>query len=100
MLDIKPRYLKMLHEIFQQYAPDMQVLAYGSRVSGKAHAGSDLDLVVRNPQNLAAPQENFFELREAISDSNIPILVEILDWARIPDDFRKEIECANIIIWP
>ena len=31
-------------------------------------------------------------LREAFSDSNIPVFVEAHDWARLPDSFHREIE--------
>jgi predicted nucleotidyltransferase len=60
-------------------------------VNGTAHEGSDLDLVVRNPADLSHPQPDMSELREAFSESNLPILVDLLDWARIPESFRQEI---------
>lgn len=60
-------------------------------MNGTAHEGSDLDLVVRNPADLSHPQPDMSELREAFSESNLPILVDLLDWARIPESFRQEI---------
>ena len=45
--------------IIKQWSPEVEVWAYGSRVAGVSHEGSDLDLVVRNPFNLEAPIENF-----------------------------------------
>ena len=33
--------------------------------------------------------ENF---RQAVNDSNIPILVDARDWARLPKSFHTEIE--------
>jgi hypothetical protein len=39
------------------------------------------------------------EVRDAFSESNLPILVDILDWARIPDSFREEIERVGVVVF-
>ena len=101
MIDLKPEFLTMVQGILDQYlSSDMQVWAYGSRVNDQAHSGSDLDLVVINLHNPAKVQENLFDLREAFCESNLPILVDVMDWARIPVSFQKEIEQNYRIIWP
>ena len=46
---------------------------------------------LENSLTLSRPQANLSELREALSESNLPILVDLLDWARIPESFRREI---------
>jgi predicted nucleotidyltransferase len=88
----------MLLDILAQYAPDEEVWAYGSRVSGHAHEGSDLDLVIRHPAQLSRPQNNLPRLRAAFIESNLPMLVDILDWARIPEPFRREIQRHPVAI--
>jgi predicted nucleotidyltransferase len=67
------------------------VWAYGSRVNGDAHNGSDLDLVVRSKNLTPLPLDSFVELSEKIKYSNIPILVELRDWAMLPESFHKNI---------
>ncbi|QXE89585.1 nucleotidyltransferase family protein [Geomonas subterranea] len=96
-LDLRPEWLEMVRQLLAVHLPDAEVLAYGSRVQGTSHDGSDLDLVARNVADLSVPQPNLFELKEALSDSNIPILVDILDWARIPESFRGEIERGGTV---
>lgn len=91
MLDLRPEWLEALRQILAIHLPDAEVWAYGSRVQGTSHDGSDLDLVVRNPSDLTKPQHDLFLLKDALSESNIPILVDVLDWALIPDVFRQEI---------
>jgi len=91
MLDLRPEWLETVRRLIAAHIPDAEVLAYGSRVQGTCHEGSDLDLVVRNPSDPSKPQTNLSELREALSESNLPILVDLLDWARIPESFRQEI---------
>jgi len=97
-LDLPPAYRQMLIEVLATHAPDAEVWAYGSRVNGQAHDGSDLDLVVRNPDRLDQPQRRLYLLRDALTESALPILVEILDWARIPADMRREIERQHVVI--
>ena len=98
-LDLRPEWLAMVHHILATYLPEAEVLAHGSRVTGRAHEGSDLDLVVRNPHNLVIPAHNLGEVRDAFSESNLPILGDILEWARIPDNFREEIERVGVVVF-
>jgi len=91
MLDLRPEWLETVRRLIAAHIPEAEVWAYGSRVQGASHDGSDLDLVVRNLSDPSQPQSNLSELRDAFSESNLPILVDLLDWARIPDSFRQEI---------
>jgi predicted nucleotidyltransferase len=97
-LDISPACLATIRELLASYAPESEVWAYGSRVLGEAHAGSDLDLVLRSPGDLAAPQKNVSVLTAALRESDLPILVDVLDWARLPENFRREIERAHVVV--
>ena len=97
-LDLQSSYLRMLLDLLARHTPDAEVWAYGSRVTGDAHESSDLDLVVRNPGQLNQAQKNVSRLRDALIESNLPILVEVLDWARIPEPFRREIERRHVVV--
>ena len=44
-------------------------------------------------------QRDLWELREDFSESEIPILVDVFDWARIPEEFRSEIARSHVVIW-
>ncbi|MBF0553815.1 MAG: nucleotidyltransferase domain-containing protein [Nitrospirae bacterium] len=91
-IDLRPEWVETIERLIAGHLPDAEVMAYGSRISGLAHEGSDLDIVVRNPSAPDKPFDNLPALREAISDSDLPILVDVLDWSKIPDGFRAEIE--------
>jgi DNA polymerase sigma len=99
-LDLQPRHLRVLLDLLRQYTPEAEVWAYGSRVNQTAHETSDLDLVIRHPRRLDLPLKNLHRLREALSESNLPILVEVLDWARIPENFRREIQRQPVVALP
>lgn len=80
-----------LRAIFDTADTSIEVWAYGSRVDGTAHSGSDLDLVVRSQDLSKLPMDTYVSLCEKIRDSNIPILVELRDWATLPNSFHKNI---------
>lgn len=92
MLDLRQKDIEIILRLLAQYVPDTEVWSYGSRVMGRSHPASDLDLVLRNPANLSVPQTGLTQLREALAESDLPILVDVVDWARIPEAFRSEIE--------
>ena len=96
-LDLQPQHLRLLLDLLNETVPDAEVWAYGSRVNHASHETSDLDLVIRNPQQLDAPFKNLHQLRDALTESNLPILVEVHDWARLPETFRHEIERQSVV---
>ncbi|NIJ53827.1 nucleotidyltransferase domain-containing protein [Dyadobacter arcticus] len=81
-----------LSEIFSSANAPIEVWAYGSRVNGTAHDGSDLDLVVRTTYLMPLSLDILTDLTDKIRQSNIPILVELRDWTRLPLGFHQNIE--------
>lgn len=71
-LHLPERYLHMVQAILQAYLPDAE--AWGSRVNGDYYEASDLDLVVRQPEDLSRRQSNLGEVIDAFSESNLPII--------------------------
>ncbi len=97
-LHLKQEYIDELQHILNAYVKDSTVWAYGSRVNGDSHEGSDLDLVLINSQDNSIRQPAIWDLKEALSESNLPFLVDVLDWATIPESFREEIKQCYIKI--
>ncbi len=81
-----------LKAIFASSDACFEVWAYGSRVTGEAHEGSDLDLVIRSANREKIPIDMYLDLKDKIQNSNIPIVVELFDWARLPSGFHPNIE--------
>ena len=96
-LSLPPRYRRMVDALLREHVPDADVWAYGSRVNGQSHEGSDLDLVVRGP-GLEPLGVEFIDLVEALQESNIPVLVQAHDWARLPESFHREIERDYVVV--
>jgi predicted nucleotidyltransferase len=89
---IREKDRQCLLQIFETITEPVEVFAYGSRVTGNAHAGSDLDLVIRRYDKQPVSSSIYSILIEKIKDSNIPILVELRDWALLPENFHRQIE--------
>lgn len=89
-----------MEEILREHLPEVEVWAYGSRVSGESHRGSDLDLVLRGPGLEKIPPANLLDVEEALRESTIPFLVEARDWARLPESFHREIGRDYVVIVP
>ncbi len=87
-LNIKPEHLKMLKDIFQQYCPNAEIWVYGSRIKNQSHDGSDIDMVVKDFNDST---KNIAELKQLLNDSNIPFLMDIQEFDKLPDYFQKEI---------
>ena len=97
-LNLSLIYLAQVKEILNQNAHGFEVWAYGSRVDGRSHDASDLDLVLRNPADLHQPIENLSQLKQSFIDSNLPFLVDVMDWACLPVSYREEIKKRHIIV--
>ena len=96
-LDLPNSYREVVETLLRKHMPEAEVWAYGSRVNGMSHPGSDLDLVLRSP-TLEQLGDGFHDLVEAFQESNIPILIQAHDWARLPEHFHREIERDYVVV--
>ncbi len=80
-----------LLQLLADKLPTVTAWAFGSRVNGEVHDTSDLDVALRSTDLSLIPIHDLENFREALRESNIPILVEAHDWARLPPSFHAEI---------
>ncbi len=97
-LNLPASWRKMLEALLRTHVPQAEVWAYGSRVTGGAHEASDLDIVLRNPVDSAQPLKAAAALRQALSGSMLPIMVDVHDWANLPGYFRDEISRGYVVL--
>ena len=97
-LDLPRRYRDQIEALLHEHVPGVAVWAYGSRVNSQSHEASDLDLVLRGPDLKRIPSDQLADLNAALEDSNVPIIVQIHDWARLPESFHREIEQAYVVM--
>ncbi|MGD9637743.1 MAG: nucleotidyltransferase family protein [Alphaproteobacteria bacterium] len=87
-LFIKPEHLEQIKGIIKELYPKAIVWAYGSRINGSAHEGSDLDLAIKS---FGTEKGSSFDLKEALVESNIPFLIDVLVFDELPKSFQAEI---------
>jgi len=97
-LRLPAKHRRVLEALLRTHLPDVEVWAYGSRVNGRSHDGSDLDLVLRGPDLKEIPAHQLGDFEDAVRESNIPFLVEAHDWARLPERFHREIEREQVVL--
>jgi predicted nucleotidyltransferase len=83
----------------ESFSVPVTVWAYGSRVNGMAHEMSDLDLVVLSQDEQPLDLSELAAFKEKLTQSNIPILVQVLDWNRMPERFRAQILKQHEVFW-
>ena len=89
MIDLSPEHLEIVKRLLKSRAGGREVWVYGSRVKGNARKYSDLDLVIKGNQRIQ--QNVLLGLKEAFEESDLPFCVDVLDWNRISDEFKKRI---------
>ena len=97
-LDLQPKHIEIVREILARRVPDIEVRAFGSRVKGRARKYSDLDLVLMGAEPI--PWKTMSGLREDFEESDLPICVDIADWAALSDTFRQIINERYEIVVP
>jgi len=90
MINLEPDYLILVQNILKSVVPDCKVMVFGSRTNAKSKKFSDIDLAIIGKERL--PLSVLIRLKEAFSESDLPYMVDILDWNLVSPEFRKTIE--------
>ena len=89
-LQLDPHYLSIVKDIVKTNIPDHAVFVFGSRAKGTAKPHSDLDLCLSGKEKITLSQ--FIILKEAFSESDLPMRVDIVDAQSISPQFKRLIE--------
>ena len=95
MIDLSPRLMGMVISVLDDQAPDGEVWAFGSRVSGGAKKFSDLDLAVNCTSGLSLSQLG--NLQEAFAESDLPIKVDVVDLDRVTPEFVEMVRTNGVL---
>ena len=88
MIVLEVEYLNQVRNILRDWVPHCEVWAFGSRVHQRGlKPFSDLDLVFITEQ----PLDEVYcgKIKEAFSESDLPIRIDIADWSLLSDSFRE-----------
>lgn len=95
-IDLSSHDWEEVRRILMTLVPEQEVWAFGSRAKGTAKAYSDLDLAIISEQPL--PVATMADLRESFDESDLTIKVDVVDWARTSDLFRKIIQENRVVV--
>ena len=94
-IQMTDRQREMLLGFLRRFIPGAAVWAYGSRVRHTARPHSDLDLVVFTS---SAQRRSVVELKEALSESNLPFVVDLHVWDEVPERFHEIIRKEYVVL--
>jgi predicted nucleotidyltransferase len=94
MIDLEEKHLQEVLRILEEQAPDCEARVFGSRATGTAERFSDLDLLLIGREKL--DWRKIERLKDAFSESNLPMRVDVLDRNAIKGKFRKKVESEAV----
>lgn len=71
-----------------------EVLLFGSRVTGKQQAFSDLDICLKDKQEI--PLSYISQLKTKFNESNFPFLVDIIDYQTVSSAFKEIVDKTSV----
>lgn len=89
MIDLPEADLTTVRNLLAQHLPGCSAYVFGSRVRGTARRYSDLDLALESEAPI--PENQLEALREAFSESDLPILADLVDLRTVSASFRTRI---------
>jgi hypothetical protein len=95
-INLPNEWLQEIKAILARYLPEAQAWMFGSRVSGKAKQWSDCDIALLSATPLNWQQLE--QLKDAFSESNLPIIVDLSDWSKLPPFLQEKIEQQHVQI--
>ena len=99
-IHLTPEQLGIVLGILEEFVPNHEVWAFGSRVQSpdRLKKYSDLDIAVLSEKPL--PMDTLAAIKDAFSESDLPWRVDVIDWAATADSFRKIIEQEYVVLKP
>ena len=88
-IDVAATDLRTVVEILREHLPTRKIVAFGSRVTGRAKRFSDLDLAILGDDPV--PSSVLAALADEFDESTLPFKVDLVDWATTADSFRNVI---------
>ena len=86
MIQIEKQDFQTLKQILDKYPHNFY--AYGSRVKGNARQFSDLDLCYQEE----IPLETVCQIKEELEESNLPFIIELVNWKHMRPSFQENIK--------
>ena len=88
-------YKKEILETIHKFLPTVRIYLFGSRARKTQKEGSDIDLALDIGSSIEL--STILTIKEALSETTIPVFIDIVDIHAIPDYLKQEILKEGII---
>ena len=95
-IDLSQRDWEIVRDILAHHVPQYEVWAFGSRTKRTAKEYSDLDLAIITDQPLSLSLSA--DIANAFEESDLPIKVDVVDWATASEIFQQIIEKNKVVV--
>ena len=96
-ISIDSNHLETVKRILDLHFNGLEVLAYGSRVSG-VNLTPDADLDIVDVSKKPISLEDMISVEKAFAETELPFRVDIVDWAKLPESLQKTIKKEHAVI--
>ena len=93
MIAVSPAEMEIILDIIKKHVPNRDVLAFGSRYKWTHSDTSDLDLAITGGGKTGF--DVICEIKEDFMESDLPFMVDVVDYHAISSAFRKIIDAGN-----
>ena len=87
---------QFVYETIQKILPRSKIIAFGSRMNGKAKQYSDLDIAVDTGSPIAL--KDLSHIKSEFANSSLLYKVDVVDFARVSTEFQKIITDSGVVI--
>jgi predicted nucleotidyltransferase len=99
-MNVNPDYLDELRRILEETVPSRIVVSgFGSRVKDGHKEGADIDIVIQRTDGKAVDFDAMLRLKDRITESTIPVFVDLFDWYRLPASMQKRVEAERELLF-
>lgn len=92
--DLSNNQIKKILNCISLHLPKVKVFAFGSRVKGTSKKYSDLDLALDTGEPISL--SIITKIKSSLSETDIPFLIDIIDYRSIDKDFKSLIDEQKI----
>jgi len=93
---VAPEYKKMILDMIASFVPQGKVILFGSRATGKARPGSDIDLTIDAGAKITDGSISLLRL-ELEEELNVPMKIDLSDFYDLPKVFQETIAKEGIV---
>lgn len=86
--------LALITSIIRHHMSNVKIWMFGSRIKGTATKNSDCDIALIADNKI--PLEKMSLLKESFENSDLSMIIDIIDWNRISQTFQAHIKKNHI----